>query len=84
MSKHRIIVETFMEDLNLWARRPVLDMPILTIEEDGEFYVTWKGERFQKNILLEFLGEEFVSGQFYLVAVPGTIDHRISGGGSLA
>lgn len=49
-------------------------LPVLVIEEDGDFRVDYLGERGEKNILLSGdWVDGFLAGQFYLVAVPGTI-----------
>jgi hypothetical protein len=54
-----------------------IEHPILVMDEDGDFRVDWKGERGEKNILHGPWCETIISGQFYLVPVPGTIDSDI-------
>lgn len=53
------------------------NLPILVLEEDGDFHVDWKGKPGEKNILWGEWAETIESGEFYLVPVPETIVSNI-------
>ena len=49
------------------------EVPVLIVEEDGDWRINFNHQRGEKNILHGEWMDGFVAGEFALIPVPGTI-----------